>query len=67
MGGLQRFLLNCSSRIKGSADCTVYWIDAHPNYVAAAELVEAGRFWAKRTKQIDWVSPAFPRGFFTLF
>lgn len=27
-----------------------YWIDAHPDHVAATELVEAARFWAKLTK-----------------
>ena len=27
-----------------------YWVDAHPDHVAAAELVEAARFWSKLTK-----------------
>lgn len=27
-----------------------YWIDAHPDHVAATELVEAARFWSKLTK-----------------
>ena len=27
-----------------------YWIDAHPDHVAATELVEAARFWAKLSK-----------------
>jgi len=27
-----------------------YWIDAHPDHVAATRLVEAARFWAKLTK-----------------
>jgi N-acetylglucosamine malate deacetylase 1 len=27
-----------------------YWIDAHPDHIAATELVEAARFWAKLTK-----------------
>lgn len=27
-----------------------YWHDAHPDHVAATELVEAARFWAKLTK-----------------
>lgn len=27
-----------------------YWVDAHPDHVAAIELVEAARFWAKLTK-----------------
>ena len=27
-----------------------YWIDAHPDHVAATQLVEAARFWSKLTK-----------------
>lgn len=27
-----------------------YWIDAHPDHVAATQLIEAARFWAKLTK-----------------
>jgi bacillithiol biosynthesis deacetylase BshB1 len=27
-----------------------YWVDAHPDHVAATELVDAARFWAKLTK-----------------
>jgi bacillithiol biosynthesis deacetylase BshB1 len=27
-----------------------YWVDAHPDHVAATELVEAARFWAKLVK-----------------
>lgn len=27
-----------------------YWIDAHPDHVAATQLVEAARFWAKLVK-----------------
>lgn len=27
-----------------------YWIDAHPDHVAATQLVEAARFWAKLSK-----------------
>jgi bacillithiol biosynthesis deacetylase BshB1 len=27
-----------------------YWVDAHPDHVAAIELSEAARFWAKLTK-----------------
>jgi bacillithiol biosynthesis deacetylase BshB1 len=27
-----------------------YWEDAHPDHVAATELIEAARFWAKLTK-----------------
>ena len=27
-----------------------YWIDAHPDHVAATQLIEAARFWAKLSK-----------------
>jgi bacillithiol biosynthesis deacetylase BshB1 len=27
-----------------------FWVDAHPDHVAATELVDAARFWAKLTK-----------------
>jgi len=27
-----------------------FWIDAHPDHVAATQLIEAARFWAKLTK-----------------
>jgi len=27
-----------------------FWVDAHPDHLAATELVEAARFWAKLTK-----------------
>ena len=27
-----------------------HWVDAHPDHVAATELIEAARFWAKLTK-----------------
>ncbi len=27
-----------------------YWVDAHPDHLAATELVDAARFWAKLTK-----------------
>ena len=27
-----------------------YWVDAHPDHVAATQLVEAARFWAKLSK-----------------
>jgi N-acetylglucosamine malate deacetylase 1 len=27
-----------------------YWIDAHPDHVAAVELIDAARFWSKLTK-----------------
>lgn len=30
--------------------CAPYWVDAHPDHVAATPLIEAARFWSKLTK-----------------
>ncbi len=38
-----------------------YWIDAHPDHVAAAALTEAARFYAKLTKTSMRGDPIFPR------
>jgi bacillithiol biosynthesis deacetylase BshB1 len=37
-----------------------YWVDAHPDHVAATELVEAARFWAKLTKTDMQGQPHYP-------
>src|SRR5437588_6030641 len=37
-----------------------YWEDAHPDHVAASELVDAARFWAKLTKSDLPGEPHFP-------
>jgi bacillithiol biosynthesis deacetylase BshB1 len=37
-----------------------YWIDAHPDHVAATELIEAARFWAKLTKTDLPGQPHYP-------
>lgn len=37
-----------------------YWEDAHPDHVAATELVEAARFWAKLTKSDISGEPCYP-------
>jgi bacillithiol biosynthesis deacetylase BshB1 len=37
-----------------------YWIDAHPDHVAATELIEAARFWAKLTKTDLPGEPHYP-------
>lgn len=37
-----------------------YWIDAHPDHLAATELVEAARFWAKLTKTNMPGEPHYP-------
>jgi N-acetylglucosamine malate deacetylase 1 len=37
-----------------------YWIDAHPDHVAATELIEAARFWSKLTKTDIPGEPYYP-------
>lgn len=38
-----------------------YWEDAHPDHVAASELVDAARFWAKLSKTDMPGEPFYPR------
>ncbi len=44
-----------------------YWVDAHPDHVAATELVEAARFWAKLTKTDLPGVPHYPRRIYHYF
>jgi bacillithiol biosynthesis deacetylase BshB1 len=37
-----------------------YWVDAHPDHVAATELIEAARFWSKLTKADLPDEPHYP-------
>lgn len=41
-----------------------YWVDAHPDHLAATELVEAARFWAKLTKTDLPGEPFHPKRIF---
>ena len=41
-----------------------YWVDAHPDHVAATELVEAARFWAKLSKSDMAGPPHHPQRIF---
>ncbi len=41
-----------------------YWVDAHPDHVAATELIEAARFWSKLTKSDLPGEPYFPERVF---
>lgn len=41
--------------------CVPYWVDAHPDHVAAASLAEAARFAAKLTKTAMRGEPHYPR------
>lgn len=44
-----------------------YWIDAHPDHVAATELVEAARFWSKLTKSDLAGEPFHPERIFNYY
>lgn len=44
-----------------------YWVDAHPDHVAATELVEAARFWAKLTKSDIPGEPHHPERIFNYY
>jgi bacillithiol biosynthesis deacetylase BshB1 len=44
-----------------------YWVDAHPDHVAATQLIEAARFWSKLTKTDLPGSPHYPERIFYYF
>lgn len=41
-----------------------YWVDAHPDHVAATQLIEAARFWSKLTKSDMPGEPHHPQRVF---
>lgn len=41
-----------------------YWTDSHPDHVAATDLIDAARFWAKLTKSDLAGEPHFPERIF---
>lgn len=44
-----------------------YWLDAHPDHVAATQLVEAARFWSKLTKCDLAGAPHHPERIYNYF
>ena len=44
-----------------------YWVDAHPDHLAATELIEAARFWSKLTKTDLPAAPYYPERIFYYF
>lgn len=44
-----------------------YWVDAHPDHVAATQLIEAARFWAKLSKSDLAGEPFFPSRIYYYF
>jgi bacillithiol biosynthesis deacetylase BshB1 len=69
--GLQNRLLTASLQARGLLAGALrdlrprvllapYWEDAHPDHIAASELVDAARFWAKLTKTELPGEPFYP-------
>lgn len=46
----RRQLAEVFRRVRPTTIFSPFWIDAHPDHVAAIELTEAARFWSKLTK-----------------
>jgi LmbE family N-acetylglucosaminyl deacetylase len=44
-----------------------YWEDAHPDHIAASQLVDAARFWAKLTKTELPGAPHYPQRIYYYF
>ena len=44
-----------------------YWVDAHPDHVAATQLVEAARFWAKLSKTEMAGDPHHPQRIYNYY
>ncbi len=44
-----------------------YWIDAHPDHLAATQLIEAARFWAKLSKTDMPGKPFHPQRIYNYF
>ena len=44
-----------------------YWVNAHPDHVAATELIEAARFWAKLSKTDMPGEPYYPQRIYYYF
>lgn len=44
-----------------------YWVDAHPDHIAATQLVEAARFWSKLTKTDMPGEPYHPERIFNYY
>lgn len=57
-------LANVIRRVKPKWLFAPYWEDAHPDHLAATELIESARFWAKLTKSDLEGEPYHPQRVF---
>ncbi len=53
-------LANVFRRVRPRLIFAPYWVDSHPDHVAATEMIEAARFWSKLTKSELEGEPFFP-------
>jgi bacillithiol biosynthesis deacetylase BshB1 len=53
-------LANVFRRVRPRLIFAPYWVDSHPDHVAATDLIEAARFWSKLTKSELEGEPFFP-------
>lgn len=60
-------LANVFRRVRPRWLFAPYWEDAHPDHVAATQLVEAARFWAKLTKSELEGEPYHPERIFNYY
>lgn len=57
----RRRLAGVFRRVQPKLIFAPYWIDAHPDHLAAVALVEAARFWSKLTKSDLAGEPFYPQ------
>lgn len=60
-------LANVFRRVRPKWLFAPYWEDAHPDHVAATQLIEAARFWSKLTKSDLEGDPYHPQRIFNYY
>lgn len=60
-------LANVFRRVRPKWLFAPYWEDAHPDHVAATQLIEAARFWSKLTKSDLEGEPYHPQRIFNYY
>jgi bacillithiol biosynthesis deacetylase BshB1 len=65
--GARRAVAEVIREVRPDALFVPYWVDAHPDHVAACAIAEAARFWAKLTKTDMRGEPHYPRRVYHFF
>ena len=63
----RRMLAEVIRRVRPRWLFAPYWVDAHPDHVAATELIEAARFWSKLSKSALAGAPYLPERIYYYF